>query len=1528
MDREIYKEDILPLTWADEMELSSQDHNLTTELRTNEELNEEIANDNIDTVGYENISNDGNNSDDESSEEEDECVDEILFDNNTDNEFDVICCNVPNEINATNFNLMANLFGQFKLKEPDYDCLLNLLELSTNYLDIMDKSNVLSSDCIDFVKKYTHFRHDVFNYIFAREVIGVVSKFDSEEPIKYISSKKTPDLVLYKGATVSIYEFTMVMSAYRANFLKGVDKLTSVYKNEINELESMGYSVNYFPIYFSLSDDIETMVDVWSNMGFNVSNIAKNLLIRLKAIIPIEYNYLLSFGFQRSFDINFDEAKLKLADIKQVDDNWRFEIISANRRIFYQILYKLNQYTFVDNENYLIRRAKNNQIYISLTHPKNKRGLTGYKIKEIMHDQYDIYSQFKDICQGNEKCYIKTRKIIQTKQLRKSNHGNMVKSTRLDNDMTVHNYKNMNWFTLDISNKIDNAAANGVMDGLSTPNSIADLKKSMVNYENGLNKWMVETNTPPVVRNNPRRSFIAYIDTSMTYEIPFKQGPTLNNIGIMCVKSNFAKAVYSMRSSINYDEVKQDVIDSKLENLKQIMRSKTAEYYAYLKRFDAVEMKTRHALMVVDNKELFLKLKREATNSQNEYVSQLDNKGLNNNIMNLNQKMIDLYKAEVNWSGNNGYKLYMGKNVDILGLMDDLKLTTRQVNININMPLNENDSEFMLSLKQHALLEFSDHMNEIMKTKLFNNAVFLSRLGYTLAAASNKTFNSKKILLDNLGLSEVLLLVKGGKKMASTRKTKIFKLIYPCEQGLFEWNPTVSHSNAQPFDETPWMQLGQSILLDMIAAPYKIAANYLYLRERYSANISMEIISIPSLLMFHNRRKTEILLHNMRYLCVNPISEYSQVGKMIEEFAQPSYTAFDFSIKHGLKMRYIDYFESIQKWSEQEDNSELSFNQIKVKHPYINRNIHNVHDLTYVFYSTYLMSRGNYGQLVEQTNNLKSVMETHEYYTSLPEKHDYFILDHNDSERIKTDDFGYSPEFCYNVGKLLSAELRRKHATNALNIKWTQIMSTPIDDMANNRGLRDEGKDFFGHKGYYVVYKKIFEQNYDKLINLLDQEHTDQSFHKKLHDLNRTFSKEQSDNKLDKVAFHIVDKEQRGGGREIYVMDYKTKIYQNPLERMFKLICEFIDNEIISVSSAKRAGLIHKKCFEYRSEKYHTYYMTYDCRKWAPRSNPDKYINMLLGMQDVLPQDFFLNTVNYFLKHNRKMIKTRSEVMDAFLTNPDNKRRFSKFIVNNDEEKSSGFIMPYSFVMGIFNMLSSLLHAGGQIYAKYLIEKKYLESGYAIDFDMFAHSDDSGGRLSFTRELDPNIVSKSVISNYEYIMKLMNHLMSTKKCNTSKRYFELLSILYLNHELLPLLPKFLGNIKFNVTGQGLSSDFKQIVSKSIELLSNGASATQAYKVQILLSNMYRNFYRVASDNQLPAFGGFANTWPTFYQSYGSAADEVRICQYNYQYYSKIMWFAVNNLDFEVTDGTINLKYKNVMRYPKAYNSFKKINKIA
>jgi hypothetical protein len=1490
--------------------VSSHDSDTQVQLAPAEDIDNEDLNDSVDEKDESEV--------DSEEEEDDEC--EVHYPElDWAEEGETSCCRTPKEITQNNFNLMVLLMNQFKGHQPAYDCLFNMLFTCNIYLQMLSSMTDLSSDCIEFLRVYLHFRHNVFNYIFLRSVSGYACLFDDEKEIDVIASNRTPDFVSLTDVENSkkavIFEFTIVANKLRANFMKGFDLKTSKYYPEIRDLQNLGYNVEYYPVAYSTGDDFETNAQSWEQQGFVLEVSAKQELFKFSSFLNSEFNYLFSLTFQVNSNRALPFGELELSKYDMKEDSWFYRAVLVRKFSYYRFKAIFFDYNFNDSSHYKFKKTKTGFMWIGTTHDEDRAGKTGFFCNRLKTDEGLFYNEFKTLISGKEEVLIKTR-IREVDIGRLTDHGSKVDSLRVDHHASFYNPRMLNFITLEDSNMLDKKVMSLTMDGISFELNEADVKGSLVKYKETLELKYNSDAVGNKVIISPRRSFISFFDSRLSTEIHYTNGLQFSHLNINDCSSLFIKSVSVREKDMKYHERVTEFSEREAA-LKEAYKSSLGVLSKLIGGFKG---KYKIALQASGDKaQDIIAAKLSMEKARRSYLKVVDQSKVTRGIR-ITSAEKTLFKNETVWEKNRGYKVYRGEQKDLQSIASLCKQVSDSVKFRFDLPNNEYDAPCILKMKEMCLKELSTAYHEVAVTNIFNALVFMSRLAYSLMAVSNQSFNSNYVKFDNLGLTNVILTVKGGKKITTTRRTKIFKLIYPCSDHLQEWNPSVFTSKGVYFDETPWMQITQSALFDMQAAPYKYLLNYSSLRERYTPAVCHDMIDFPALLLLHNRRKTEITLHNLRYICVNPLAKYTRLADMVKEFAGHCYSAFDHAIRYGFADHYMGYFQTIRKWSTHETNDEEVFKNSFIRHPFTGRYIHNIDDLTYVIYSTYMMSKGLFNQTIEQAGNLKSILETHQQFINANDQHDYTLAEF---DKLSLDDFGFCPEVCYVVGKMLSAKLRKNNASARLNTAWNNILAEPIDSMANNHGLRDEGTDFFGSKGYYVVYKKLLDQGMEDVYAALDIE-DEQKRLKALTELNETFLSVQTDIPLCKVIMHVVDKVQRGGPREIYVMDYNTKAYQYPIEKLFKLICEFIGNELISVPSARRAGLIHRKCFEYRSADYETYYLTLDCRKWAPRSNPDKYLYMILGMQDVLPRDFVLSVFNYFHVHRSKEIHTRSEVYKVFASNPMNVE-LAKLMIEDEEKKSHKFNMPYSFVMGIFNMLSSLLHAGGQIYAKQQIEYDMAVQNLRCNLDMFAHSDDSGGRLSIQRSESTDKLVTRILQNYEVIMKGLNHLMSHKKCAVGKVYFELVSILYMNHELLPLLPKFYSNISLTFSGQGLSSDMKQVVSKSIELQMNGATASQAYKSQIICSNMYRNFYRVNIDTQLPAMGGFANTWPTFYLSHGAGVDEARICIYNNIFYRQLMTAASEYLDFDLTDGTVRLKYCNVIRSPVAYRKFQ--NKI-
>nr|QOE55579.1 RNA-dependent RNA polymerase [Macrophomina phaseolina mycobunyavirus 1] len=1455
----------------------------------------------------------------EEEDEEDESEEEEEIDDEPLSEVDVEiepCCAWPKLFTLKNAGQLADCLNQFNNTHPNIECLFVGYSNIQKYLYLLSASVFLTDGHIKFLQNSLKFRHNIFAYIFINKILGENVEFGTDVEFTKIDSNRTPDYLRWKNDKhLEIFEFTVVVNPLRANFLKGLSE-KGKYDNEVRQYESIGIHCDYYPVVMSLSSDLDTNIKVWEDYGFKVDGITQRYIEDFINLYHPEYNYLYTYGFVHD-DLGTEEASDFIQEKLSDEQNWNYVKVKLNKHRFYIAKSYIHRYNFEDGYYYKMNWYKGNKFQV--------RQLTtnGYSYQEMMkfkNDDYSFSLAIIDSIKGKDVLHLATQTQFNLDQEIAPNiHQSNLETIDKDTIISKNKFNNCVYRYDNILREIE-ACKKIQMSSLGTRFDITKIKNALEVFHSNLQLYKIQKlNQNPSFVNNPRRSFIALIGNME--DISFSEGISLSKISLHDIKSLAARAILEKSNQVVYEHTTNIDVS---ENY-YAYKTSLSNYYSFVKENGLdIHSKFKFILEKIDKskqdtlKSLKIKLQEAQKTFQRE-----NTRTDQNGILNIDKTIQETIRKEMDWSRGSQYKLYMNDFKSMDNLFVACRTIVRNLHFRFELPSNDRDLPFFIELKRKPLDEINKAYSEVRDTTLFNTLVFVSRLAYTLFSVSHRNFNKNKVCLDNLGLNNCALIIKGGKKITTTRQTKIFKLIYACNNQLNDWNPTVSSSSIL-FDETNWMQINQNILFDWISLPYKYLANYMFLREKYDAYEVSDMLMMPTLLALHNRRKTEIMMHNMRYLMVNPLGEWSQVDLMIKEFATPSYTCFENSIKEGIYFHYIDYVFSARKWLELTSNEKESFSIYPVNHPYLSRTLYNIDDLTYVIYSTYLMSKGAYNQSLAQTSNLKNVMETHEYYDSL---HGNFELDEIQScqDQLLNNDFAFSPKLSYAVGKILSAELKSKRAANNLNIKWYQTMNAPIDKIANNHGLRYKGKDFFGHKGYFIVYKQLLEQDLNSILNIINSGLPLNKIYQNLSKVNDTFSSEQKTKPLKKVIMHIVDKSQRAGDREIFVMDYDTKIYQYPIEKMFKFICEYIDNEIITVPSAKRAGLIHHKVFEYRSEKYDTYYLTLDCRKWAPRCNPNKYIYMLLGMIDVLPVSFVNSVISYFNVHSKKEIHTRKHIKEQLLKNPQN-RKWEKYFTDSDETESSFFIMPYSFVMGIFNMLSSLFHAGNQILIKNIIEEDLIMKSGRADLDMFAHSDDSAGRLSVIKGTDENLI-ESNINLYEVLQKAVNHLMSLKKSVVSKNYFELLSILYLNHELLPLLPKFLGNISITFTGQGLSSDFKQIISKSIELTNNGATASQAYKSQIILSNLYRNFYRVETDIKLPSLGGFANSWPTLYLTFGSAVDEVILAHVDPHFMKQILNFATTYLEYEVVDGTLNLKFENILRTPLAYRAIQRKYKL-
>jgi len=820
--------------------------------------------------------------------------------------------------------------------------------------------------------------------------------------------------------------------------------------------------------------------------------------------------------------------------------------------------------------------------------------------------------------------------------------------------------------------------------------------------------------------------------------------------------------------------------------------------------------------------------------------------------------------------------------------------------------------ELLSQIKHNFINRFDEfYEKHIEGTLLQQVCVFIERLSKHLFNESVKTYNSDYVKVDNLGLSDILVLSRGGPKIYKHQRSRLYKCFFHIEKEDLLWSGYADNANFEIFPTqsgymivTPWSQIHQDVLFDYMSVQYRVFNQLysVYTRHYQDFNNPIPRLSVmPFLLALHNRRKTEQLMHNSRYLIVNPLGFAANLTGIIEGFATKNHTYFDAYLKDCIARNYASFAHTLLQIRDSKGRSlDQLLDDNRLCDIWLGEPISKADMLTQFIYITYMMTKAPVTASIEQSTNLWEILQDiNDYNTNHADveglKDDSLRMDVLKFDpTVYEDDFKYDPVFCQYLGHYLSGHLQSRFSPGELQNTWDSIMDSDIDRMANSNGLRGyKQKNFFGKKGYEIVYSYIGEN-----VKLDDFEEEIESYlagtlseaSLKIQSGRTTFRTEEHD--FQNLVFHIVHKIQRGGGREIFCMDLNTKRAQNPLERFFKAICKRIPNEFISIPSNKRHGIIHSDFYERASGKWVKTIVRWvlDCRRWAPHSVFQKYVHFVSGMSHVLPQDF-LNHFNSFAEGMyRKSFLTREHVVSKMRNN----ERFKPFAANihkfNKAADAYAMTVKFSFVMGIFNYLSTLLHAANQLVASEVIRSISLSRGTGLAIlDPKCHSDDSV--VSSYHESKDSVAM--TVKVYDWMLKSANHMLSVKKSQVNYNvYLEFLSILYMFDRFLPVYPKFISSIPFKPTDQGFASDSSFAVSQAIEMLSNGGTHEEAYLIMKTTSRFISGVYNLPIIKGMPPqLFGELDSHPVELLHAGANADIYRMFLNNPDKY----WSLLNQL---------------------------------
>lgn len=793
------------------------------------------------------------------------------------------------------------------------------------------------------------------------------------------------------------------------------------------------------------------------------------------------------------------------------------------------------------------------------------------------------------------------------------------------------------------------------------------------------------------------------------------------------------------------------------------------------------------------------------------------------------------------------------------------------------------------------------------KTRIYRVILWMSRLCRSIWAISTYKLKKRRIVFDKFGTKSCILLVGSTGNIQKYKSSKCFKIIFPinpqvkrfCGYDRIPGFEIFRDENNNEYASTHWSYLKIDHLKYFMELPSRWTQTVSCLMSEYSVQgIDDKLIMYLTYCCLNARRKNENLLHDLKYMTYNLFGLKGSYRELLED---------KFEIPRDMLQRYIEekFLRNIPEFVESLNKNQLysisptgSYPSYRLKHPLSDRE-GGLDYFNLFVYSSYIFPKGVFTHEIEQSKNMESIMSIHEKVDKLFKG----ACDYQSVKRITDVPISqiFNEDMNYNSGVVSAIGLYCEHylTTRGSNFDirgdWAEIINTDITEYANSHGLRENDlsqKKSWGKKGHDVMTMLISKERSSAIPEQF--ENIDPSnikeYSKAKYKINSTKFRVMDYAKshpLKNIELNNANKVQWGGSREIYIMTIGAKNIQWALEQMFSKIARNIENELIHVPASLRFSKLYDNIKgDVRGIRY---YLTLDCRKWAPLSNLNKYLIFVNSMAGVLPEEFVEDFNYFFTLYYSKRLYFKSEDVINFMRINNNTRYSEYFIKDGD---AFYIEMPYSFMMGMFNYLSSILHAAAQLYfidnIIPIIEKRM---NCKIKMRMFAHSDDSGGYIEISNSKDTEEVLNCVLKEYEAFQKCANHMLSLKKCTVSTSYFEITSYCFMKTDPMPVLSKFIYNSQINLTPVGYLSDVKSISSSVIEMITNGSSFRTAFIKYIILGNLYRKMCmnRCLDDSSSVIsmdLGGYPLMHPFYMMVYRSFSEMKWLSEFGTRIYSK------------------------------------------
>jgi hypothetical protein len=1419
--------------------------------------------------------------------------------------------------------------------------------------------SLYENNCVpkpDFFKLYYKFRHNVFSYLCLNSLTETLA-FSTDVPLSiYIDSKKTPDYIIETDDSISILEFTVSNRYDTADFNKGGGNRAVKYSDEAREVELVTNKKTRVHIISAILNEVnvEEIMHLLNDLGgktnenylsdfFNISNLNRSFINQSQLTssytvdLPPINTDLDSFTRPNTPNTLMLPPEMLNSLLKAID---RFKnstnlILTKGRRQFLKICHDLaTDGTYIQyglkirpklTAGGFLEGLRDNglQYLLSVLNLfKEGKKFPWSDVKGSV--PVTVSSSFKLDLKRMDPPYRFSDNVFSNSKFEDPEYDHLAIEGYVNLTDTNRVYFPPNYFHQLCNHSFDNIRFSTSKKMLA---NCTFLESDVTECMQIFNETQTEKNQILNFKFHPKPTYLFPIPHTF-HDVP-KGNPSILQTALDHV-SGYTHEILLKAHQGSFIPTRDTTASSeKISEIRERLNVANREVFDKLKEHNLFY---RGSKLTPKQKILVQEQKKQVLSIQSEYRSFLGTlKGTRNeHLVKLTRgkrsKWSIAFKKEMQHY-NCDKSVYRGVGVMGENMYKDvdayLKKTLSSFLSPVEMPLvplfnsvRTPGPQLLNELKNLYTERAQKFASENFYQKRIDGiTTFYSKIAVHLFNESTKSYNSSFVKVDTLGFDNFVILIRGGSKIYKHQVSKLFRIICFCsnEDTLFGGLRDNPNFTTIPFTNktlviTPWSQVHQDILFDYMSLRERTFMNLFSTHTRVCVDLEQSVRPLtlmPFLLALHNRRKTETFMHNSRYLIVNPLALHANLQGLISSFSGFNYTYLDAWLRKRIELGYGPFSTTMMKAKTLRGAKiDSILSQGIVRDLWLDNPIENADQLTNFIYITYMMTKAPVNSSIEQANNIWEILQDVKLYETdhsdvfkLNDKSQRFsILEHGDE--VYDDDFKYDPVFCNYLGHHLVGYLKNVTTPVEIANQWEVIKNQDLSSIANSNGLRGWNQsNFYNKKGYEVVFSKIDELLGDKKLGTLVDDYLKMDYQTAYSTINN--DKIVMKEKTDDLIFHIVHKIQRGGGREIFCMDLDTKSQQNPIERLMKFICKKIPNEYISIPSNKRHGLIHSDFYEKKINRdtNFVYRWVLDCRRWAPHSVFQKYCYFIEGMSSILPPDFVIYFRDFSDKMFSKKFITRQHVYDKIKNNVRFKNYENVLKVSQLVSETYEMTVKFSFVMGIFNYLSTLMHSANQIVATEVVRDQCLKNSEGlVILDAKCHSDDSV--VSSYHEKDISL-RRSVIL-YDWLLKGANHMLSIKKSQINADvYLEFLSVLYLYDRFLPVLPKFSSTIPFRPSDKGYSSDISFAITQAIEMLSQGGSYEESFLIMKLSERFIQKCYRINVVAELPyqMLGGI-DSHPIELLYSGGLSDAYRCLKYN----PNAFWSAYSLLEkFELLE---------------------------